>query len=431
MNSGNAPNTQRQRKFAWVASVIALVLLLAIVSLRLALPPQRVTQLILDRVGSTFGLEITASGVGEYRLRGTPMLVVRDVVAREPGSTTPLLRADRIFLSLPWSTIRGLTAGASGSDLTVDRIELDRPVIHLEALQHWLDRRPPSKTRVPTLTDGLQAHDGSITAVGWTLTGITLDLPKLHPGQRVTAITSGRYRSGSLQIPFALDVALSQPASNAALGIAGHSRIERETWRIPAQIVLSGMLHLGDGWQLQHAKLAAAARYQSGSTDVPFALGMAGTLRYADARLRLAPAGIVVHGSGSIPNLDAHGAIALANALELQLAGTLQAWPDAWPALPPPIGQSRSLLPFELQYLGKSDLSDIAALQLRRDNARFDGRFQLPAVTTWIDSGSTGSPLPPLDGRITTPRLEIAGAQLQGVEITLDDPDVQGTPTSP
>jgi len=431
VNSGNAPNTQRQRKFAWVASVIALVLLLAVVSLRLALPPQRVTQLILDRVGSTFGLEITASGVGEYRLRDTPMLVVRDVVAREPGATTPLLRADRIFLSLPWSTIRSLTAGASGSDLTVDRIELDRPIIDLDALQHWLDRRPPSKTRIPTLTDGLQVRDGSLIVAGWTLTGITLDLPKLHPGQRVTARASGRYRSGSLQIPFALDVALSQPASDAALGVAGDAGIERETWRIPAHIVLSGMLHMGDGWQLQQAKLAAAARYRSGNTDVPFALGMAGTLHYADARLRLAPAGIVVHGSGSIPNLDARGAIALANALELQLAGTLQAWPDAWPALPPPIGQSRSPLPFVLLYFGKPDLSDFAALQLRRDTARFDGRFHLPAVTIWIDSGSTGSPLPPLDGRLTTPRLEIAGAQLQGVEITLDDPDVRGAPTGP
>lgn len=423
MNSDTAPATSRPRKLAWVAGVIVLVLLLAFVSLHFALQPRRVTRLILDRVGNVLGLEITASGVGEYRLRGTPTLVVRNVVAREPGAGTPLLRAERIFLSLPWSTIR-----ARGSDLTVDRVELDRPIIDLDALQHWLDRRPPSKTRIPTLTDGLQVREGSINAAGWTLTGIALDLPKLHPGQRVTAQVVGHYHSGSVQVPFALDVVLSQPSTDAALGIAGQAGIEHETWRIPAQVVLSGMLQIGDGWQLRHAKLAAAAHYESGNTHVPFALGIAGTLRYADARLSLAPTGVVLHGDGAIPNLHARGVIALANALELQLDGILQVWPDAWPALPSPIGQSRSPLPFALHYVGKSDLSDIAVLQLRRDAARFDGRFHLPQTGAWINAAMTDSPLPPLDGYITTPRLDIAGAQLQGVQITLDDPDVQGTP---
>ena len=418
--------SRRSRKVAWLVIAVFGALLLLAFALRFALQPQRVTAAILDRVGSALGLEITAAGVGEYRLRGTPTLVVRNVAAREPGAATPLLRADRIFLSLPWSTVR-----ARGSDLTVDRIELDRPIVDLDALQHWLARRPPGKTRVPTLNDGLHVGDGSIVSTGWTLTGLTLDLPKLHPGQRVAAHASGRYRSDSLQMPFAIDVALSQPASDAGLGVAGHVAIERENWRIPAQIVLSGMLHIGDGWQLQRTKLAAVARYASGNIDLPFALGIAGTLRYANANLSLAPAGIVVHGGGSIPTLNAHGAIALAKALELRLAGVLPTWPAAWPALPPPLGQSRSSVPFELQYIGKSDLSDIAALQLRRDTARFDGRFHPPAVITWIDSGSTGSPLPPLDGRITTSQLEIAGAQLRGVEITMDDPDVQGTPTGP
>lgn len=407
--------------------MIALVLLVAVLSLRFALQPRHVTQLVLDRVGNALGLEITASGVGEYRLRGTPTLVVRNVIAREPGATTPLLRADRIFLSLPWSTLRGFTASTRDSDLTVDRVELDRPIIDLDALQHWLDRRPPSKAHIPTLTRGLQVREGSVEAAGWKLRGIALDLPELQPGQRVTAHIIGRYESGNLQLPFALDIVLSQPASDAALGIAGQASIERETWQIPAQIVLSGLLHTGDGWQLRHARLAAAARYESDNTHVPFALGLAGTLRYVDARISLVPAGIAIHGDGAVPNLHARGAIALTNALELQLDGILQAWPDAWPALPLPIGQSRSPLPFALHYIGKSDLSDLAALQLRRDTTRFDGRFHLPELTAWISEADTPSPLPPLDSRVTTPRLDIAGAQLQGVEITLDDPDVQGT----
>ncbi|MEO6263450.1 MAG: hypothetical protein ABIO58_00485 [Luteimonas sp.] len=426
VNSDSAPTGQRSRKLAWIAGAVALVLLLLALSLRFALQPERVTGLILDRVGSALGLEITASSTGEYRLRGTPTLVVRNVVAREPGAATPLLRADRIFLSLPWSTIR-----ARGSDLTVNRIEIERPLLDLDALQHWLDRRPPGKTRIPTLTDGLRVRDGTIVTAGWTLTEVALELPTLHPGQRVNARTSGRYRSGSVQAPFALDVVLSQPAADAALGIAGQIGIERERWRIPARVVLSGMLHLGNGWRLDRARLAAVARYVSGDTDLPFVLGMAGTLRHVDGRLGLVPAGIAVRGDSPIPDIDAHGAVALADALELQLTGSLQAWPEAWPTLPPPIGESQSPLPFALQYTGNSDFSDIAALQLRRDAARFDGRFRLPDVTAWIDAAAGGSPLPPLDGRVTTPGLEISGAQLEGVEITLDEPDVpdvDGTP---
>ena len=86
------------------------------------------------------------------------MLLLRDVVARQPGAAEPLLRARRIYLSLPWSTIR-----ARGGDLTVQRIELDAPQLDLAALQRWLATRPPSvETRLPTLTDGLRIIDGRV-----------------------------------------------------------------------------------------------------------------------------------------------------------------------------------------------------------------------------------------------------------------------------
>jgi hypothetical protein len=34
--------------------------------------------------------------------------------------------------------------------------------------------------------------------------------------------------------------------------------------------------------------------------------------------------------------------------------------------------------------------------------------------------------LPPLDGHLVAPRIDIAGATLQGVDVTLDDPAVAG-----
>ena len=426
MNSGSTPARQPSRKLAWFALVILAVLLLAGIALRYAMQPQHATRLVLDQVGRTLGLRITASGTAQYSLRGGPALVVRDVIAQQPGAATPLLRADRILLSLPWSTVRGLTTGAAGSTITMHRVELDHPVVDADALQPWLQTRPPGKTRYPVLTQGMHVNDGRVIAQGWSLGSLMIDLPRLVPDQPLRASIAGRYRSAALQLPFALDVALSHPGNDAALGLAGTVSVQRGTWQLPSRIVLSGMLHVGDGWQLRFARLASASRFESGRTSLPFAAGIAGTLRSANARIEFAPLAVVVNGGGVIPDLTGIGHASLTSVLGLQLAGTLPAWPSGWPELPPPIGASTSPIPFSLHYTGRPDLSDVAALQLRRDGTAFDGRLRPFKFADWIQAGSTGSPIPPLDGRISMPRLDIAGAQLQGVDVTISD----GEPTA-
>jgi hypothetical protein len=84
------------RRPARLLLAAAAILLLLAFALPLLLQPQRVTGFVLDALGRSLGLEITATGTSEYRLRGTPLLVVRNVAAREPGAATPLLRAQRI-----------------------------------------------------------------------------------------------------------------------------------------------------------------------------------------------------------------------------------------------------------------------------------------------------------------------------------------------
>lgn len=429
MNSGSTPARQPSRKLAWFALIVLIVLLLAGIALRYAMQPQHATRLVLDQVGRTLGLRITASGTSQYSLSGGPSLVVRGVIAQEPGAATPLLRADRILLSLPWSTVRGLTTGAAGSTIKMHRVELDRPVVDVDALQHWLQTRPPGTKRYPVLTQGLQVNDGRVVARDWTLDGVSIALPRLAPDQPLKASIAGRYRSAALQLPFDLSVALSHPANDAALGLAGTLSVERGTWRLPSHIILSGMLHVGDGWQLKHVRLATASRYESGKTSLPFTAGIAGTLRSANARIGFAPMAVVVHGGGVIPDLTGAGRASLSNVFVLQLAGTLPNWPSGWPELPPPIGASESPIPFSLGYNGRTDLSDIATLHLSRDATAFDGRLRPFAFADWIQAGSTGSPIPPLDGRISMPRLDIAGAQLQGVDVTISDDEPTAVPS--
>jgi hypothetical protein len=391
------------------------LLLAAILFAYWASRPQRLPNFIVDRIADALDLEITAAGASEYRLRGTPRLVLRDVVARRHGDA-PLLRAERIDIALPWSTVR-----ARGAELTFQRVELDRPQLDVPALQRWLATRPPSKQRTPTLTDGLRIRDGSILNDDWRIDAIAVDLPTLQAGQPVRARMRGRYADPPTAIPFDLAVALQRPDNDAGLGVVGTVTIERTDWRLPARVSLSGPLHLGeDDLRITPARVGIAARYRNGDVDLPFALGLHGPLQFDEAIWSFAPVGVALRGDSVIPDLDARGTLALGRRLVLQLHGRLLGWPDAWPSLPPPIGASNAPLPFALDYVGNPSLDDAATLQLTRDAASFNGRFRLPEVLAWMDAPQ-GSPVPPLQGRIIAETIEVSGAKLEGIDVRIDD----------
>jgi hypothetical protein len=188
------------------------------------------------------------------------------------------------------------------------------------------------------------------------------------------------------------------------------------------QMQLSGRLHDGvDGVGLDRFKLGADARYLGGDQPLPFVYGLAGPLRYDAGRFTIAPLGAAVRGQGAVPILDAHGAFAWQDGMDLQLEGRLADWPNRWPTLPAPLDQSGAPLPFALDYRGPANLSGPTGLQLRRDGTRLDVDFRLPRLLDWLDQIATGTPLPPLDGHLSSTRLEVSGAVLEGVEIEFED----------
>ncbi|MFC3816061.1 hypothetical protein [Lysobacter sp. GCM10012299] len=401
----------RRRNVLLIALVVAFVLL--VLALRWVGQPSRVAGLILAEASKSLGLEITAAGASEYRLRGTPMLLLRDVVARQPGAPTPLLRAERIQLEVPWATIR-----AAGDDLTVRRIELDAPQLDIAALQRWLATRPPSETRIPTFTDGLRLVRGRVIGDGWSVDALDIDLPALYPQRSLSAQLRGRFVSGTLAAPFDLEAALTRPAANAGLGLTGSVGVEQAPWSLPMRLTLSGRVHDGDdGLGIDIVRLGAAARYRNGDTELPFVFGLAGPLRVHEGEVRMSPLGFALRGRDAIPSLHARGGFAFGDVLALQLGGLIADWPKAWPELPEPLESSVSALPFRYEYRGRADLSNTSAMQLQRDATRFEGRFRLPEVLTWIDAIDNGTPLPPLAGHLSTPRLEIPGGTLEGVEV--------------
>lgn len=405
---------------AWFLGGIGLLAALVMLAV-LLLQAKRVEQFALGRAGAALGLQIEASGAAEYRLRGTPTIVVRDVTARMPGNPQPLLVADRVLLSLPWSTLH-----ARLQELDFTRIELDSPVLDLGVLQAWQATRPPGDGRIPTLSKGLAVIDGTLVADGWRIKGVDLTLPLLDADQPVRAQASGRYVAGATTLPFDLDGQIERLADGSPLGISGNVTLVREGWQLPARLKMRGTWHAGsEGWGIDRMRLGATATYQAGDTRTPFALGLVAPLRFADGTTSLSPLAVVIRplDDGLVPALKATGTLALEDELGLELDGTFANWPEAWPALPAPLDDRTADTDFTLDYSGATTLDDVAAISLARDGTRADVRLRLAGVTEWMETAATGTPLPPLEGTATTPRLEIAGATLHGVTITIDDDD--------
>jgi len=408
-----------------LGAILTAILLAALLIIGWLLQPQRAGKFLLERVGSSLGLSISARAI-DYRLRGTPQLVLRDVVATRPGDAKALLRAERVFISLPWSTLR-----ARGADLTVQRVELDGPVLDMPALQRWLAKRPDTgETRIPTLVDGLRITRGSIDNDDWRIEGLTITVPSLHPERLLRARVRGRYLAPPVSIPADLAIAIAHPRRALAgqrTGIAGVGTVTvaNPDWQVASRVFLAGPLRLGkDSALVKPVRLGIAARYRSASTTLPFRLGLHGSVVDANASWRFVPVSVFLDGDGAVPDAVARGSVSVGQRLILHLDGRIAGWPDAWPVLPVPLSASASPMPFALDYKGAIDFADLAALELARDDTRFDARFRLPAVLAWLDAGATGSPLPPLQGNLSTPRLEIAGATLEGIEVELDDPGI-------
>ena len=405
--------TRTRRRLLACAAVALLLALVAWWATR----PQRVAGFVLSQLGSSLGLEITARGVSEYTLAGGPRLVLRDVQARANGAPRALLRADRILVSVPWSTVR-----SRGADLAIRRVELDAPVLDLPMLQAWLASRPEGERKTPTLSDGLRVRDGRVVGTGWSVDAIALDVPRVLPDKAVDADVSGRYVAGDTRVPFDLALSMTKPADDAGLGAHGTATLEQPGRRLPATLRLSGPLHVDDqGVRIAPLRASVAARYTQQDLDLPFAFAINGPLRFENGAMSLSPAGIALRGKGLVPTFDGRASFAYTDKAMLHLSGALATWPDAWPALPAPIGQSISPLPVVLDYAGPLDFSSPARVRLARDDTRFDARFALPSVLAWIDAPPT-SPLPPLGGRLTTPTLDVGGALLESVDVRLHDP---------
>lgn len=392
------------------------LMLLAAVAVAVLMQPRRLAGLVLGGVGRSLGLEIGFDGGAQYRLRGPPMLEVHGLDVRRAGDGEAILRAGRARVSLPWSTLRDRS-----TPLALHGVELDAPVLDLPRLQAWLATRPPGDGSLPALSEGIRIRDGRVLADGWELRGLALHLPRLSTSTPLAADAQGALDAGALRIGFDLRLAASRPAASADVRARGRVRIEGDGWRIPAFVSASGPLRVADGsWRLAPLHLGASGAFEGDGEPLAFALGVHGPLRLRDGVAALAPAGLALRGEGVVPVLDASGSAAWGRALFFRIEGAMPGWPAAWPALPSPLATVDAPIAIRAAYAGATDLASPLALELRQDGALAQASGRIPELLRWFDAGAGGTPLPPLQGRASAPRIEVPGGLLEGVEISIE-----------
>lgn len=403
---------KRRRRFGLLALCAATVL--AMIGL---LQTQFAAQFLLKQTGRALGLELAAGNI-HWQLWGTPQLELRDLDARMQTQT--LLRAKRIFVALPWRTLRSF-----GKTRVIDRITLDFPDLDLPTLQRWLAARPPSaSTRLPELSQGLQVRNGRIRNDDWQVDQLQIRAENFLPDQPLHLQLQGRYQDAPIRVLADLDIRIASVAALLThtpvnIGSHGSLRLVGDGWQIPAQVALSGPLRIGkDSALLKPAKLGLAGHYTSGDTRLPFRLGLYGPLLFNDAHWRFVPATVVLTGSDRLPQISARGQLVLGKTLRLRLDGRFPQWPTAWPALPLP--PAASDFHFNVRYDGNTDFSNPLTLLLQHDATQLDTQLRIPQLLSWLSAAANDTPLPPLQGTLTTPHITLDGVEMKGVEMSIE-----------
>jgi len=390
---------------------MVLVVLAGLGALPQVVPPEWVTDLLLRQLGPGLQLELTRHGPANWHLRGGPTLEVHGLDITQTGTDIPWLHADRVLLALPWRTVR-----SPGNPLALTRIEVDAPKLNLPPLRRWLDSRTPGtgQTPLPTLTNGLEITDGQLHGDAWKIDAISVQLPVFSPGTPVRGKFFGQYTNKTTRAEFDLRLAMTRPALPAGVAIVGNVNLQRDTTSIPAQLTLSGPLQFEHGqWRVPALHLVLEGEWFAPDSPAhSFALNLDGTLT-RDKTICLAPLTLELTGSGPLPSLYATGEATLNE--HLHLTGEMPRWPDTWPTLPAPLGQHNHL-GFTLDYIGPMDMSGQLHLQLYRGPTRLEAALYPSELANWL-SRTPSSPLPPLQGRLSTPTLELSGATLSGIVI--------------
>lgn len=371
---GRTPPRRARRRLIALSVLVALVLL-GWWWVDRQLEPQRLAATVLAQAGKSLQLDLRFSGEPEYAFRPEPRLLLPQLAVRDPVTNQVILSARRAEVSLPWTSV-------TGDSTRITRIELDQPLLDLPGLRAWQARRPPRPFELPTLTHGLEVRAGRVRDHAFSIAELDLELPRLQAGLPAEATAAGLYLQGDTRVRARLHLTAATPGLASRYTLSGSGTLERS----PAPL--------------------------------PFKLQARGQYRFAEGEVLLSAAPLAITAASPLPTATGDLQLSLGERLDATFAGQLQEWPEDWPSLPSPLSEDARQLPLRLRYLGSSDLGDPLALQVEKAATRLDASVRVAELSAWA-SRPDASPLPPLTGQLRTPKMDLGGIELEGVQVEL------------
>lgn len=383
-------NPRRRRRGLLLVAVV-LVLALGGWWINRQLEPSRLTATVLRKAGAALQLQLKFSGQPEYAFKPEPRLLLPNFSASGADGKI-FLSARRAQISLPWSTI-------TGGEAVITRIQLEQPVLNLPGLRRWMATLPKKPFELPTLSKGIEVIDGAVLDESFSVRGLALELPHLKTGDPAAVTAKGQLALSSGTTAFELHAQASTAGldSNLTLNI---------TAKLPtvAPPVGAASAAIPD----RNLKLELIAHYN-----------------YLQPNFSLAASSLSLQADDPLPSFTGSAKLNLASQLSLQFDGALTRWPGTWPALPPNVAKAGEKLPVHIDYRGKRDFSDPLSLVMAREPTVFQATVRIPELRQWL-AAEDASLIPPLNGKLRTPKLAFDGVELQGVEIELSDGPTSG-----
>jgi hypothetical protein len=157
-----------RRRWRIVLAFLLILVVAVVLALRHYSRAEQLTALIVDQARGALGAELSVGGAAHYDFWPTLHLVLPAPSLKSPDEVA-FVKADSLEVIVPWHIL-----WADRYD--IQRIDVIRPVLDLDALSAWLATRPASTTPLPDVRFSLHLVDGKATASGKVIAqGLNMD----------------------------------------------------------------------------------------------------------------------------------------------------------------------------------------------------------------------------------------------------------------
>lgn len=373
--------SKRARRI-WIFLIgFGLILGIGALWLNQQLEPVKLTNTVLGKIGKDLNLKFEFEGLPSYAIKPEPRLILPNLKVINPLDNKVFLSAKRVEISLPWSTILGDTPH-------ITRIEADTPVLDYPGLKAWQATRPETPFEIPTFTSGLEINNGQFLDAGYSITKIMLSLPHLENQQPLEADISGVFQQDKTIISFNGPLTIEKAGLNSGFTLQSN-----------------GELNLGD-------------------KPLPYQIKTSGNFASLEKSFNIEAKTLNLISESPLPKLQSVLTLSFGDNLKVNSSGTIAEWPKDWPTLPAPLNKQAKNIPYQLNYAGKYNFSDVIQLKLDIEKNSFSSTLKIAEIQTWADQ-TDGSPLPPLHGQFEIQDIQLDGVSLEGISIEITPDDVK------